>query len=119
MAVAFKIQVTKHIIANCKFCRVLEDAEMVGSNCPIAVSIKHIFPKVHVSNHFIFPFGINGETKIDMPSIAQNFVNLFDSLCAIPKTRLLIPEFEFDIEIPDEVLEGINIEELVGNSAVT
>lgn len=110
MSVNFKIQVTKEIIAQCKEVGVLDDVDIIGNKCPIAVAIMHIFPEVHVSNLFIYPFGRDVERKIILPQIAQNFINLFDSLCTITKTRLLIPAFEFEIEIPDEVIDRISIE---------
>jgi hypothetical protein len=110
MPVNFKIQVTKEIIAQCKEVGVLDDVDIIGNKCPIAVAMKGIFPEVHVSNLYFYPFGRDVERKIDLPQIAQNFINLFDSLCTIAKTRLLIPAFEFEIEIPDEVIESISIE---------
>ena len=47
-----------------------------------------------------------------MPKIAQDFVKVFDSLSAIHKLRLLLPEFEFEISIPDEIIAEINIDEV-------
>ncbi|HLK30890.1 MAG TPA: hypothetical protein VKT28_20100 [Puia sp.] len=117
MPVNFKIQVTKEIIAQCKEVGVLGNADIIGNECPIAVAVKHIFPDVHVTNFYLFPFGMNTENKILLSPIAQNFVNLFDSLSMIPRTRLLIPAFEFEIEMPDSVLEQIKIEDLFSQEA--
>ena len=49
---------------------------------------------------------------IGVPAIAQDFIKVFDSLVAIPKVRLLLPEFEFVIGIPDKLLEQINIDDI-------
>jgi len=112
MPVTFKIQVTKEIITQCKEVGVLDNADIIGNKCPIAVAVKHIFPEVHVSNYYLFPFGMYAEQKIPLSPVAQNFIKLFDSLSQIPRTRSLIPAFEFEIEIPDTVLEQIDIGEL-------
>jgi len=47
-----------------------------------------------------------------MPLIAQQFIKLFDGFRLTPNLRLLLPEFEFIVEIPDEVIEQINIDEV-------
>ena len=112
MPVNFKIQVTKEIITQCKEVGALNNADIIGNKCPIAIAVKHIFPEVHVTNFYLFPFGMHTENKIPLSPIAQNFIKLFDSLSMIPRTRLIIPAFEFEIEIPDTVLEQIDIGEL-------
>ena len=112
MPVNFKIQVTKEIIRQCKDVGVFDNADIVGNKCPIAVAVKHIFPDVHISNFYLFPFGMHTEIKMPLSPIAQNFIKLFDSLCQIPRTRLIIPAFEFEIEIPDTIVEQVDIREL-------
>ena len=52
------------------------------------------------------------EIKIPLPLIAQQFIKLFDGFRLTPKLRLLLPEFEFTIDIPDEAIEPINIDEV-------
>ena len=47
-----------------------------------------------------------------MPIIAQQFIKLFDGFRLTPKLRLLLPEFEFTIDVHDEVIEQINIDEV-------
>jgi hypothetical protein len=112
MPVSFKIQVTKEIVLQCIDVGTFNNADIIGNKCPIAVAVKHIFPEVHVSNFYLFPFGMLTEQKILLSPIAQNFIKLFDSLSMIPRTRTIIPAFEFKIEIPDSVLEQIDISEL-------
>ena len=63
------------------------------------------------------PFGIDdnhrwNEFEIALPKIAQDFIKVFDSLCKIPNQRMLLPEFEFEISIPDEIISEINIDEV-------
>ena len=116
MPVPFKIAITKEIISRCKNCGTGNETDRIENNCAIAVALADIFPKVHVTNFCIFPFGIDGDIekdiKIPLPPIAQQFIKLFDGFRFAPKLRLLLPEFEFVVDIPDEVIEQINIDEV-------
>ena len=114
MATQFKIAVTKDIIRKCRNCG--NDMYSVEKNCAIAHALIHIFPNIYVTNYFIFPFGIHFErdknVKILLPPVAQQFIKLFDGLRLTPELRLLLPEFEFTIDLPDEVIEQVNIDEI-------
>ena len=112
MPTQFKITISKEIIAQCKNCGTDNDARLVENNCAIAIALADIFPAVYVTNLFIFPWGIDRELKIPIPTIAQQFINLFDGFRLMPGLRLMLPAFEFTIDIPDEVVEQINIEEV-------
>jgi hypothetical protein len=113
MAVPFKINVTKEILNKSKFCG-MNESKSIGDNCAIAVSIQHLFPNAFVTGNHIYPFGVYEKAledlKIRLPKIAQDFIKIFDSLSAIPKVRVLLPEFEFEIEISDEIISKINID---------
>jgi hypothetical protein len=116
MAVEFKINITKEIIEHCKNCGAENNKQELSRNCAVAFALKDIFPDVYVTNFYIFPFGIDTEErkniKITMPVIAQQFIKLFDGFYLMPALRLLLPEFEFTIDIPDEAINCINIDEL-------
>ena len=116
MPVQFKIRITKEIIEHCKKCGTENNKREIGSNCAVAFALKDIFPDVYVTNYYIFPFGIDDEKgkdiKIAMPVIAQQFVKLFDGFALMPNLRPLLPEFEFSINIPVEVIDQINIDEV-------
>ena len=116
MTIQFRIAITKDIIAQCKNCGTGDDTRRVENNCAIAVALTDIFPKVYVTNLYIFPFGIDGDKekdiKIPMPVIAQQFIKLFDGFRFTPRLRLMLPEFEFIIDIPDEVIEQVNIDDV-------
>ena len=118
MPTQFKITITKEIIAHCKNCGTGNEANRIENNCAIAFALADIFPKVYVTNLCIFPFGIDGDKEKDIkipipiPLIAQQFIKLFDGFRFTPKLRLLLPEFEFIIDIPDKVIEQINIDEV-------
>jgi len=116
MPTQFKIVITKEIIAQCKNCGTGNDNRRVENDCAIAVALADIFPKVYVTDLYIFPFGIDGDKekdiKIPMPVIAQQFIKLFDGFRLTPRLRLILPEFEFTIDITDEVIEQIDINDV-------
>ena len=47
-----------------------------------------------------------------MPPVAQQFIKLLDGFRFTPRLRLLLPEFDFTIDVPDEVIEQINIDDV-------
>ena len=116
MSVQFKIRITKEIIEQCKNCGVNTNKREIGNNCAVAITLKDIFPDVYVTDCYIFPFGIDAEKgkdlKITLPVIAQQFIKLFDGFSLMPNLRLLLAEFEFTIDIPAEVIDNINIDEV-------
>ena len=114
MPVEFKIKITKEIIERCKYCGADNNKREISRNCAIAFALKDIFPDVYVTNYYIFPLGIDDakDIKIPLPVIAQQFIKLFDGFNLMPNLRLLLPAFEFTINIPDEVIDGINIDDM-------
>jgi hypothetical protein len=116
MPVQYKIRITKETIEHCKNCGTENSRQDIGSNCAVAFALKDIFPDVYVTDCYIFPFGIDSEKeeniKIMMPVIAQQFIKLFDGFYLMPNLRPSLPEFEFIINIPNEVLDHINIDEV-------
>lgn len=88
----------------------------MGKKCAVAIALQDIFPEAHVTSYYIFPFGLETQSskdlKISLPLVAQQFVKLFDGFHLVPNLRLLLPEFEFTIEVPDAVINAINIDEI-------
>jgi hypothetical protein len=115
MPTPFTISITKKILEQAKTCGQGE-LKTVGYNCAIALAVKDLFPNVFVTGDHIHPFGYDqkgiSEMSITLPPIARDFIKIFDSLVAIPRVRLLLPEFEFEISIPDKFLEQINIDDI-------
>ncbi len=111
-----KITITKEIIEQSKNCGNTNEEQEIGKNCAVAFALADIFPNIYVTNYYLFPFGIEYENeqtlKVPLPIIAQQFIKLFDAFRLTPKLRLLLPEFEFTIDLPDEVIEQINIDEV-------
>ncbi len=119
MSVPFKIKITKEILEQSRNCG-RNEIEIIGRNCPIALALKDIFPEAFVSGNYIHLFGSEDENnvanlEIPLPKVAQDFVRLFDSLSTNPGARPLLPEFEFEISIPDEIVAEINIDEIFLN----
>jgi hypothetical protein len=118
MPMSFKISITRQILEESKFCATNNnDAKITGENCAIANALKYLFPDVHVTGHDIYPFGANENHiykyfRISMPQIAKDFIRVFDALCKMPRARMLLPEFEFEISLPDEIIAEVNIDEI-------
>lgn len=114
MPTHFNVAITKEIIKECKNCGI--ELHAAERNCAIAVALRDIFPNVYVSNFSIYPFGIDFKTdkeiKIPLPLVARQFIKLFDGFSHLPQLRLLLPEFDFMLEIPDDIIEEIDIEEV-------
>jgi hypothetical protein len=113
MAIPFTIHVTKEIIARARHSG-QDEERSIGDNCAIALALKDLFPDVFVTGDHIHPFGFDqeGEMVIGLPAIARDFIKVFDSLVAMPRVRMLIPEFNFEISIPDSFPEQINIDDI-------
>ena len=118
MSVQYSIAITKDIIQRSKNCGADNDVDKIGTGCAIAVALQDIFPRVYVNNFYIFPFGIGNDEvkdlKITLPVIAQQFIKLFDGFSFAPRLRLMLPEFEFTIDLPDEIINVIDIDEVKG-----
>lgn len=128
-----KIRVTKEILDRSKMCNTDINVGMesnqkcegfAGANCAIALAVRDIFPNAWVDIFCIIPFAA-GNTGLDifrsisypkpdnyirLPQIASDFISRFDK--AEPQERVQMPEMEFEVEIPDEVIEQVNISEV-------
>jgi hypothetical protein len=109
-----KIKVTKEILERSKRCGIKKygvPKKEVGESCAIALAVRDIFPMAHVTRWNICSEGIDVlKSYIKLPTEATHFIDLFDT--AGEEMRTSIPEFEFEISIPDEVIEEINIDEI-------
>jgi hypothetical protein len=115
--VQFNVKVTKEILRQSKYCGKDREGYKIGNNCAIALAVADIFPDVFVSGFHIYPLGVETpavqDLRIPLPLVARQFIKLFDGFYLTPNLRTLLPEFEFEMEIPDEVIFSINIEELL------
>lgn len=118
MSTTLKIKVTKEILEKSRMCGGDDTKNKIGMNCAISLAVRDIFPDVWVGDMDIRfgrwdedHFDVNDKiTYIGLPYRVQMFIKEFDKTS--PANRLLMPEIEFEIEIPDAVIETINIDEL-------
>jgi hypothetical protein len=108
-----KITLTKEILEQSKMCGLLPEHNGTGNGdrCAIAMAVHPVFPLAYVCTDEIHPYGVGGGTAIILlPTIARNFINCFDFKS--PDERVKMSPVFFEIEIPDEIIEKINIDEL-------
>lgn len=102
-----RIRVTKQIYEASMFCPVKSEA--TTTNCAIALAVREIAPKASVNYNAIF---WNGKENIEEPysnleSHIWNYILAFDQ--TKPKDRPNLPEFSFEVEFPDSMVEQIGI----------
>jgi hypothetical protein len=110
-----KIKVTKDIYQRSMMCGVIPDINApITENCAVALAIRDIFPNASVTHREIIPFAAVGnyDFGISLPHAARQLIGMFDACKNTPQYRLTLPEIEFEVEIPDEVLEHIDIKEI-------
>lgn len=118
MSTKLTIKVTKEILLRSAYCDFRKNG--LVTNCAIALSIRDIFPEARVLRSFILPFyeqyvdylqthqRVFG--TISLPTVAVDFIDKFDN--AEPECRRAMEELEFEINIPECVIEKINIDEI-------
>jgi|SRR6187549_3843165 len=114
MSTKLKIKVTKNVLKQSMFCGLL-DSGKITENCAIAIAVRDVFPKASV-NHTAIVYQV-GDYNNDIPSIksllpyeAMHFISLFDK--SSPQERVFMPELEFEVEVPDSVIDAINIDDI-------
>lgn len=123
-----KIKVTKDVLYKARFCGInsLDPTTWttaISSNCAIALAVRSIWPKAAVmpgniyTDPIFIPSGFNlwivsegNGSTIPIPKEASEFISTFDS--ANTYERLKLAEFEFEVEVRDEVINEVNIEEI-------
>lgn len=107
-----KIKVTKDILKRSMYCT---NDFNIATNCAIAVAVRDIFPNASVGLYCMHANIFREDTDfknpdIGLPDEATNFIKRFDRLASLPEQRLLLPELEFEVEIPDVIVDSIDIE---------
>ena len=115
--IKLEISITQDILNRSSNC-----VNNVGQNCAIGLAIFEIFgakswveaDQILISNvdyneGDIFLSG-NVIAKIELPRIAQSFIHTFD--INLPHERKRMAAFAFEIDVPENVIEMINIEEI-------
>ena len=108
-----QINITKDILRKSMYCT-NKNAE---NNCAIALAVRDIFPNATIGEESIY-FGTHIKTlgkygiSSYLPKEATNFIEAFDGLSSTPQVRLELPKISFEIEVPDSVINAINIDEI-------
>lgn len=121
-----QIDITKEILSQTKNCSTTDENE-IGTNCAIGKAIHDIFPYSHVSRSTI-EFFQSDDHRIkwllglatfriqqSLASVVHSekvkkFVWLFDQ--SSPKMRENMAPISFEVDIPDAVIETIDIEDV-------
>jgi len=98
-----------------------KDLDYVKTNCMVSVAIREIFPNAITTTFYeldrlfgeIHPFGdqFDPTTSIDLPQHAVEAIKAFDSYSPSERISLIKP-FEFQIDVPEIVIEKIGIDEV-------
>jgi hypothetical protein len=109
------ITVTKEILEASKMCGRFDKQQVggIGENCAVALAVRDIFPNAYVATEVICPLGISvgaHQAEIKLPREVSDFIRVFDF--ANPEKRIQLPELSFDINIPDSIIEQIDISEI-------
>lgn len=109
-----KIKVTKEILEASKLCSTEPLDFEVGKNCAVALAVREIFPNAWVRTDSIEPFGAHIKNeykfKIHLPEEAIDFIREFDE--SNPSTRIQMNPIEFEVDIPQAVINNIDISQL-------
>lgn len=105
-----KIKVTKEVLAATMRCGTFNNHEKISENCAIAFAVRDIFPMAMVGYENLRPLGcMNPNLIIKLDGETTYFIQNFDSIKNYPELRLTLPEYEFEIELPDELVDLVNI----------
>ena len=105
-----KIKITQDILGRSMMCGAMV-GKPNGENCAIALAVRDIFPVAHVGINHIWIDGADSKRLIPLPESATRFIFQFDLLKTNVTQRLKLPEFEFEIEVPEQIIEQIGIQE--------
>jgi hypothetical protein len=108
-----KIKITKQILKDSMMCG-SEFDEKTPTNCAVALAVREIFPDAGIGRTLIRPFRstLRRYLSIELPKDATDYIRLFDSLHKTPEQRLALPEFEFEVDVSEDIISQINIEEV-------
>jgi hypothetical protein len=113
-----RIKITKEIMNKAIFCG-LPLHTKVDENCAFAVALREIFPKAAVATEKAWLYGRSMDGMlwpqrrsglIDLPPAMSDFIRKFD-FTTLGERVMMIGQ-EFDLELPDCIIDNINIDEI-------
>lgn len=101
----FKLRITKDILRKSMTCGT-NYPEDVSTNCAFALAFNELVPNTSVGLYLTWFYNENSEalSYTNLTTEQISFIRQFDRLVTEPEKRLLLPEQEFDVEIPDKVI---------------
>lgn len=105
--ITIKITVTKEII--------MRSRPNEPNGCAFATAVRDILPKAAVMDDRIFPFGrTDEEMKEHFPITDEmaEFIQAFDKTTDLSATADQLGDREFEVEVPDWVVDRIDIEDV-------
>lgn len=108
-----RIKITKKVLEVTKMCDIGEwkllDSENTSpeSNCAITYACRKLFPECNTTRDFIV---LRDKNRIPLPETARDFIEVFDS--SNPNQRVNLDPFEFEVDIPDKIIDSIGIGEV-------
>lgn len=108
-----RIHVTKEIYRRSMMCGtgITVSGAEVRKSCAIALAVRDMAPFAEVFKDYIQWLGEDyGVGKL--PLLAMEMILRFDLLKDRPTERLNLPEFSFDVDFPDELVDRIGLSEL-------
>jgi len=108
-----KINITREVLEKTRFCGTVQfhqSNKKISEHCAIAYAVREIMPSAKVIEWKIYPFGNIFDNNTGILHHQNSFISKFDK--STPEERLLIPPFSFEIEVPEAVIERINIDEV-------
>lgn len=82
-----------------------------SSNCAVYHAVNELIPDAKVDSAFIGVLDAEGKSfHITLPDSAIAFIQQFDFMDM--NQRMLLPEMEFEIDVPDGLIDSIGIDEV-------
>jgi hypothetical protein len=101
------IKITPEVLERAKMCGT-DEAKSYLTNCAIAVAIRDVFPNAKTTSFEIQDREIGLCIKHSKEVLA--FIDLFDN--TEPDDRPFLTPLSFTVELPDEVVERIDISDI-------
>lgn len=103
-----RIEITREVLFDSASCK----TENLNTNCAIAEAVADVFPNTWIGGGAICFLDDSGNViaSTPLPEEATEFIAEFDRLT--PVQRVQMEPIGFDIVVPSEVIDSINLEEI-------
>lgn len=100
------IKITKDVLRRSAMCR-----GNITENCAVALAVRDMFPESWMGRAYLcLSYGYTKYYYITVNNNVTQFIKSFD--ISTPAQRLLLPEFSFEIEVPQQLIDSIGIGEV-------